>query len=128
MKTNLQCIFFSIRVFFTDTGQQGKRGDHLLFHSTASTLSQALRYLFATLHVRWLSRIFNCNACVYQTTTRWDLPPYRITIWAIDWWCNECVFTWRINTRSLLQRFDIGNRWIWTRMNYHPCISSERTN
>ena len=24
------------------------------------------------------------NACIYQTATRWDLPPYRITIWLID--------------------------------------------
>ena len=36
------------------TGQQGKGGDHLLFHSTTSTRSRTLRYLFATLHVRWL--------------------------------------------------------------------------
>ena len=27
---------------------------------------------------------FNRNACIYQTATRWDLPPYRITIWLID--------------------------------------------
>ena len=62
------------------TGQQGKGGDHLLFHSTTSTCSRILRHLFATLHVRWLSRISNRNVCVYQTATQWDLPPYRITI------------------------------------------------
>ena len=45
-------------------------GDHLLFHSTISTRSRTLRHLFATLHVRWLSRIFNRNVCVYQTATR----------------------------------------------------------
>ena len=56
------------------------------------------------------TRIFNCNACVYQTATRWDLPPYRITIWAIDWWCNVCLFTWWIEIRFLLQRFDTGNQ------------------
>ena len=69
-----------------------------------------------TLHVRWLSRIFNRKACVYQAATWWDLPPYRITIWVIDWWCNVCLFTWWIDIRFLLQRFDIGNRWIWTRI------------
>ena len=59
------CLFvfcFSIRVFFHGhwrlTGQQGKGGDHLLFHSTTSTLSRTFRHLFATLHVRWLSHIF----------------------------------------------------------------------
>ena len=67
------------------TGQQGNGGAHLLFHSTASTRSWTLRHSFATLHVRWLSRIFNRNACVYQTATRWVFPPYRITIWVIDW-------------------------------------------
>ena len=85
---SLHSIFFSIKVLFHGhwqlTGQQGKGGDHLLFHSTTSTRSRTLRHLFATLHVRWLSRIFNRNACVYQTATRWDLPPYQITIWLID--------------------------------------------
>ena len=79
---------FSIRVFFHGhwqlTGQQGKGGDHLLFHSTISTRSRTFKHLFATLHVKWLSHIFNCNACIYQTATRWDLPPSRITIWLID--------------------------------------------
>ena len=67
------------------TGQQGKGGeDHLLFHSTTSTHSRTFTHLFATLHVRWLSQIFNRNACNYQTATRWDLPPYRFLIWLID--------------------------------------------
>ena len=106
-------VVFSTRVFFHRhrryTGQQGKGGDHLLFHSTTSTRSRTFRHLFATLHVRWLSHIFNRNACIYQTATRWDLPPYRITIWLIDWWCNVCLFTWWIDSRFLLQRFDMGN-------------------
>ena len=70
--------------------------------------SRTLRHLFATLHVRWLSRIFNRNACAYQTATWWDLPPYQINIWLIDWWCNVCLFTWWIDSRILLQRF-----WTW---------------
>ena len=85
------------------TWQQGKEGDHLLLHSTTSTHSRSLRHLFATLHVRWLSRIFNRNANVYQTTARWDLPPYRILSWVVDWWCNVCLFTWLIGTRFLLE-------------------------
>ena len=75
-------VFFSIRVFFHRhwwlTEQQGKGGDHLLF-------SRTFKNLFATLHVRWLSHIFDRNACVYQTATRWDLPIYWVTIWLIDW-------------------------------------------
>ena len=104
------------------TGQQGKGRDYLLFHSTTSTRSRTLRHLFATLHVRWLSRIFNH---IYQTATQWGLLPYRITIWVIDWWCNVWLCTWSIDTTFLLQRFDNGNRWIWIRIDYHPCITSE---
>ena len=74
------------------------------------------------------TRTFNRNACVYQTAIRWDLPPYRITIWVTDWWCNVCLFTWWIETRFLLERFNIGNRWIWTCIDYHSCITSEPTN
>ena len=92
-------IFFSIRVFFQGhwrlTVQQGKGGDYLLFHSTTSTRSRTFRHLFATLHVRWLSHIFNRIACIYQTATRWDLPPCRITIWIIDdVTVSFCLFTW----------------------------------
>ena len=28
----------------------------------------------------------------------------------------------------LLQQFETGNRWIRTRIDYHPCITSEPTN
>ena len=92
-------IVFSIRVLFHGhwqlTGQQGKGGDHPLFRSTTYTHSRTLRHLFATLYVRWLSHIFNRNACIYQTATRWDLPPYRITIWLIDnVTLSFCLFTW----------------------------------
>ena len=125
-------FFFPIRVFFHRHGlfteKQGKGEYHLLFHSTTSICSRTLRHLFATLHVRWLSRIFNRNACVYQTASRWDLPPYQITIWLIDWWCNVCLFTWWIDSRFSLQQFDIVNQWIWTLIDYHPSIISKLTN
>ena len=126
-KKRLVVFFFLSGFSFTDTNDsQDSRGrEGTIFYSTRS---RTLRHLFATLHVGWLSRIFNCNACVYQTATGWDLPHYRITIWVIDWWCNVCLFTWWIDTRLLLQQFDIGNRWIWTRIDYHTCITSESTN
>ena len=100
---------FSIRVFFHGhwrlTGQQGKRGDHLFVHSTTSTRSRTFRHLFATLHVRWLSHIFNRNACIYQTATRWDFPTLS-NYHLIDWWCEDCfsLFTWWFDTRFLLQQ------------------------
>ena len=46
-------------------------------------------------YVRWLSHIFNRIACVYQTATRLDLSPYRITTWLIDdVTLGFCLFTW----------------------------------
>ena len=46
-----------------------------LFHSTTSTRSRTFRHLFATLHARWLSHIFDRTACIYQAATRFGLPP-----------------------------------------------------
>ena len=82
------CFFFFYQSFLSRIlathSTQGKGGDLLLCLSTTSTRSRTFRHLFATLHVRWLSHIFNRNACIYQTATRWDLPPYWIAIWLID--------------------------------------------
>ena len=127
-------LFFSTRVFFHGhrrlTGQQGKWEDHFLFHCTTFTRSRISRHLFATLHVGWLSHIFNCTACIYQAATRWDLPPYRITIWLTDdVTLSFCLFTWWFDSSfSLLQQFETGNRWIRARIDYHPYITSEPTN
>ena len=48
----------------------------------------------------------------------------------IDWWCdaNICLFTWWFDSSFLLQQFGMGNRWIRTRIDYHPFIKSESTN
>ena len=99
---------FWIGIFFLRpwqiTGQQAKWGYHFLFHSSTSTHSRKFSYLFATLHVRWLSYIFNGNACIYQTGTRsyyTTLANYCMT----HWWFAVCFnfFTWWFDTRFLLQ-------------------------
>ena len=123
-------FFLSIRVFSHETLQttalQGKGGEHLLFRSTTSTRSQTFRYLFATLHVRRLSHIFNRNACIYKTASRWDWPPYRITTWLID--DVKLIFVCLFIDLILGFLFDMGNRWTRTRIDYHPCITSQPTN
>ena len=63
---------------------QGKRGDHLLFHSTTSTRSQTLRHLFATLHVRWLSRIFNTRLLLDEIYHLIELP--------FEWLIDDAMF------------------------------------
>ena len=52
---------------------------------------------------------------------------YHLIELPFEWLIDDCLFTWWIDTRFLLQRFDIGNRWIWTRIDYHPCITSKPT-
>ena len=74
------------------TGQQGKGGNHHLFYSTTSTRSRTLRHLFATLHVKWLSRIFNRNACVCQTRFT-TLSNYHLS----DWLMMQCLFVYLMN-------------------------------
>ena len=102
------------------TGQEGKGGDHHLFHSVTSTRLRTLRHFFATLHVRWQSRIFNRNACVAcfsQTATQWDSPPYRITIWLID----DAMFVCLLDELILgfcYNNFDIRNWWNWPHIDY----------
>ena len=79
---------FLISVFFNRhwqfTRQERKGRTIFLFASITFPYSQTCRYLSATLHVRWLPRIFNRTACNYQTTARWDLPLYLIIVWLID--------------------------------------------
>ena len=70
-KENICCLIHFLRLKFVPAKVP-----------STSTRSQTFRHLFATVHVRWPSHIFNRTACIYQTATRWDLPPYRI--WLID--------------------------------------------
>ena len=126
-------FFFSIRIFFhghwRPTGQQEKGGDHFLFHSTTSIRSRTFRHLCSTLRVRWLSQIFNRNAYIYQTVTRWDLPSYRITIWLID--VVKLVFVCLLDdfiSGFCYSNLDKGYQWTRSLIDYHPCITSEPTN
>ena len=68
LENSARKILKSINTFFFYQG---------FLHFTTSTRSRTLRHLFATLHVRWLSRIFNRNVFVYQTATRWDKDNHK---------------------------------------------------
>ena len=124
-KARLNCprklipFFISVRVFFHGhwrlTGRQRKGRDHILFQSNTSTCSETFRHLFATLHVRWLSHIFNRTTYFYQVATRWALPSYRITISLID---DVILFF-----AFLLDDLILGFCYI----EYHPCIISRLT-
>ena len=108
-------------ISFTDTDySQHSRG------MEEKICSGTFRHLFATLHVRWLSHIFNCTACIYQTATWWDLPPSRITNWLIN--DVRLILVWLLDDliTSFSSNFVMGNQWTQTCINYHPCITREQ--
>ena len=56
---------------------------------------------------------------------------YHLIIWLIDWLIDDTMFVCLLDELILdfcYSDFDMENRWIWTRINYHPCITSEPTN
>ena len=91
-------IFFLSRFSSTGTGNsqdcRGKERTIFYSNSTTSSRSRASRHLFANLHVRWLSHIFNRNACIYQTATRWDLPPLELLFDWLMMWCWFSFVCW----------------------------------
>ena len=130
---HLEQATFFIRVFFTDTNNsQDSRGrEGTIFYSS---LPLPPVHEHSDIHLQlcmWDDyHIFNCIACIYQAATQWDLPPYRITISLIDdVTLSFCLFTgWLDSSFFLLQQFETENRWIRTRIDYHPYITSETTN
>ena len=97
-------FFFPIRVFFHRhwrfTGYHSRGWEGTIFYSTIP-LPLAYENLLATLHVRWLSRICNRDAYIYLIVTRWDLPPYWITIWLI----NDAMFVCLLDDLTLFLVF-----------------------
>ena len=89
-------FFFSIKIFFHGhwrlTGQQGKGGDHLLFHSTTSTRS---RYSDIYLQLcMWDDyHIFLIAPLVFIRLLLDEI--YHLIKLSFDWlmWCF-CLFTW----------------------------------
>ena len=73
-----------------------------LYHFQPLTNIQAF---VCNLHMRWLSRIFNHNICVYQTATQRDLPPYWITIWLIDWLIDGTMFVCLLDDLILIKKY-----------------------
>ena len=115
-------IFFSIRVFFTDTDDSqdsiGREGT--IFYSTLP-LPPAHEHwdiclqlcIWDDYHVFLIATFVFTRLLLDEIYHLIELP-----FWVIDWDCNICLFTWWIDTRFLLQRFEIGNRRIWTRIDY----------
>ena len=86
-----------------------------LFLSTTSTRSRTFIHLFATLHVRWLPRIFNHTTCNYQT---WRFTTFLNYHWIDLWWNVDFCLILDLVTAILT----MGKWCIWTRIDYHPTI------
>ena len=127
--------FFFYQDFFHGywqlTGQQEKGGYLLLLHSSTS-LASAHEHSDIYLQLcTWddYHILFHCTACIYQTTTRWDLPPYRATIWLVD----DAMLIFVCLLVDLILRFVTAiwherNRWTRTRVEYHSYITTKPIN
>ena len=126
------CHFFFYQGFLSQTltidrtAAEGRGASFIsLYHFHPLT---NIEIFFATLHVRWLSRIFNRNPCAFQTTID---EIYNLIELPFDWLINDAIFVCLLDELILAlcySDFEMGNRWIWTRIDYHPFITSEPTN
>ena len=128
--------FFSIRVFFTDTNnsQDSKGREGTIFCSTLPLLPAHEHWDIYLQLCMWNDYYVFLIATLVFTRLLLDEIYHLIELpfeWLIDDAMFVCLFVWCnwwIDTRFLLQRFDIGNRWIWARIDYQPCITSKPTN
>ena len=102
-KGTLYVFFFLSEFSFKDTvdSQDSRRREGTIFYSTLPLppTHEHSDIYFETLHVRWLSHIFNRTACFY---------PMRFTAlsnyYLIDWWC-DVDFT---HLSSLLSSYNLS--------------------
>ena len=110
------------------TGQQGREGT--IFSSTLP-LQPAHKHWEIYLQLcMWDDYHVFLDATLVFTRLLLD-EIYHLIGLTFEWLIDDAMFvlfTWWIDTRFLLQRFEIGNRWVWARIDYHPCITSESTN
>ena len=125
-------LFFLSGFSFTDTddSQNSRRREGpsfiSLYHFHSFTNIQTFICNFAC---EMTITYFNRTACIYQTATRWDLPPYRITIWFIDdvtlaFIClrDDYDSSFFVTAISDWKPVDLNS------LDYHPCITSEPIN
>ena len=95
--SHISHIFFFYQGFlhrhWRFTGQQGKGGDHLLFHSTTSTRWRTLGHLFAcemTITYFWSQRLClpDCYSMSFSTLSNYHLS---------DWLIMQCLFVYLMN-------------------------------
>ena len=125
-------IFFSIRVSFHRhwrfTGQQKKGGDHLLFHSKFSPAHEQWD-IYLQLYMWDVYHVFLMATLVFIRLLLDEI--YHLIESLFDWLTDDSMFVCLLDEFILgfcYSNFDMGNRWIWTRIDCHSCITSEPTN
>ena len=121
-------FFFLSGFSFTDTddSQDSKGRERTIFYSTLP-LPPAHEHSDIYLQLcMWDDyHVFLIATLVYQTATRWDLPPYRITIWLTDdVTLSFCLLTWWLDSSF----FFVTAIWDGKPVDSNPCITSEPTN
>ena len=125
-------IFFSIRLFFTDTDDsQNSRGrEETIFYSTLPLPSAHEHWDIYLQLCMWDDyHVFLIATLVFTRLLLDEI--YHLIELPFEWLIDDAMFVCLLDELMLsffLQRFDIANRWIWTRIDYHPCITNEPTN
>ena len=123
----LSSFFFSIRVFFHWVSNTDNSEDSTsTFHSSTFTHSRTLRHLqFCTwddYHIFLITQLAFTRLLLNEIYHLIELQFDWLMMWC--WFSFGCLLIW---FWVLLQLFDMRNWWTWTRINYHPCITSEST-
>ena len=123
-------IFFSIRVFFQTlmilrTTREGRGPSFIpLYHFHPLKNIQTFICNFAcemTITCFQLQRLRLINRLLFDEI-------YHLIELQIDWFIDDAMFVCLLDGLILgLCYSNLANRWIWTRIDYHPCITSKTT-
>ena len=127
----LATLFFLSGFSFTDTGEsQNSRGrEETIFYSTLP-LPPAHKHwdIYLQLCMWGGYHVFLIATLVFTRLLLDEI--YHLIELPFDWLIDDAIFVClhdELFLGFLLQRFDMENRWIWTRIDLHPCITSEPT-
>ena len=125
-------IIFPSEFSFTNTNDsQDRRGrEGTIFYSTLP-LPPAHKHWYIYLELcMWGDYQVFLIATLVFTRLLLDKIYYLIEL-SFDWLIDNAMFVCLLDELILgflLQQFDMRNRCVWTRIDYHPCITSELTN
>ena len=124
--------FFFHQIFFTDTNDskdsRGREGT--TFYSTLPLPSAHEHWDIYLQLCMWDEYHIFLIATLVFTRLLLDEIYYFIEL-PFEWLIDDAMFVCLLDELILgfwYSNFDMGSRWIWTHIDYHPCITSETTN